>query len=247
MPTKHNPGLHDFVLRLMKDEKPGKLLDVPSGPGYFSQAAEKQGHKAVAAEIDESLHVFKDVTYKKVNMSRKFPFKAKDFDYIVSIEGIEHTENQYLFLRECSRALKKGGKLFLTMPCSSSLENRLQYLITGFLEHPPKVIRDDTPNLFMEHINLMPFQRLETFLRFSGFEIQSLHAGAWRKGSLLLLPFIYPFTWVKYRNYFHRYYKGKPNEEYYWKIYKQNMNLKVICGKPHIIVAKKIAEPRTDD
>src|SRR5262249_40266134 len=123
-PVKHNPNLHDMVWSWLKTYKPGKLLDIPSGPGYFAQTAHAPGFDAIAAEIDPSLHVLSGVRYEQVDMAQPMPFPENSFDYIVSIEGIEHVENQYLFLRECYKALKPGGRLFMTTPNVSSLQNR---------------------------------------------------------------------------------------------------------------------------
>src|SRR5262245_41605805 len=113
-PVKHNAYLHELVWSLLKPHRPGKLLDVPSGPGYFVQQANANGFDAVAAEIDETLHVLPGVPYVKANMGEELPFPDQSFDYVVSIEGIEHTENSFRFLRECARVLKVGGRLFLT-------------------------------------------------------------------------------------------------------------------------------------
>ena len=175
LPVKHNAYLHDLVWGLLSRHKPGRLLDVPSGPGYFAQQAGEHGFDAVAAEIDASLHILPGVSYVNANMGDKLPFPDGSFDYVVSIEGIEHTENAFRFLRECARVLKPSGMMFLTTPNVSSLQNRLLFLITGSHDNPPGPIRSDLPNLFMSHINLLPFQRLEAFFRFSGFTIEELH------------------------------------------------------------------------
>src|SRR5690348_9158613 len=71
LPVKHNPYLHDLVWDLLKNEKKGSVLDVPSGPGYFAQTAAQNGFTATAAEIDESLHVLPGVTYVNANMGEK--------------------------------------------------------------------------------------------------------------------------------------------------------------------------------
>ena len=57
LPVKHNPNLHELVWELLRSRKPGKLLDVPSGPGYFAQQAATNGFDAVAAEIVDRLAV----------------------------------------------------------------------------------------------------------------------------------------------------------------------------------------------
>jgi SAM-dependent methyltransferase len=238
-PVRHNGYLHDFVWNLLRKHKPGRLLDVPSGPGYFAKVAAENGFQAIAGEIDPSLHVLPGVSYIKTDMGEKLPFPDASFDYVVSIEGIEHTENPFRFLRECARVLKAGGQLFLTTPNVSSLQNRLLFLITGSHDNPPGPIRSDLPNLFMSHINLLPFQRLEAFLRFSGFTIEELHPWKLRPVSVVLYYLLYPFTRWRYAKTFDKLYKGKPDEALYRRIFDHYLSKEVQCGEYHIVAARK--------
>ena len=239
LPVKHNPYLHDLVWTLLKPHPAGKLLDIPAGPGYFAQQAQANGFQAVAAEIDQSLHIFPEVSYQTVDMSKELPFPINSFDYIVSIEGIEHIENQFLFIRECNRILKRGGKFFLTTPNSSSLESRLLFFITGVHDNPPRPIRGDLSNIFMEHINLIPFHRLETFLRLAGFQIETHTTYRMRKGSLFLYPLVYPFAYLRYLVTYRKKFKGKPDEQFYWSLMKRYLSREVMCGSHAVIVALK--------
>ncbi|MDD3730779.1 MAG: class I SAM-dependent methyltransferase [candidate division Zixibacteria bacterium] len=239
LPVRHNPYLHDLVWELLQKCSPGRLLDIPSGPGYFARQVLSFGFDAVAAEIDSDLHYFEDVTYRTMDMAREFPLESASFDYIVSIEGIEHIENQNLFIRECHRVLKPGGRLFLTTPNVSSLENRFGFLITGYHDNPPKPVRSDRGNIFMEHINLIPFHRLEVFLRLAGFKIETLTTYRRRKGSCFLYPFIYPLAFLRYRSAFKKHFKGKPGEENYREIYRQYLSRTILCGSHIVIVALK--------
>jgi ubiquinone/menaquinone biosynthesis C-methylase UbiE len=238
-PVKHNDYLHDLVWGLLRGRGPGRLLDVPSGPGYFAQQASQNGFDAIAAEIDESLHVLPGVKYVNANMGEKLPFEDGSFDYVVSIEGIEHTENAFRFLRECSRVLKPGGQIFLTTPNVSSLQNRLLFLLTGSHDNPPGPIRSDLPNLFMSHINLLPFQRLEAFFRFSGFSIEELHPWKLRPVSQALYYIVYPLAKARYTKTFNARYKGKPEEALYRKIFDMYLSKEVLCGEYNIVVARK--------
>ena len=238
-PVKHNDYLHDLVWGLLRGRKPGRLLDVPSGPGYFAKQAGENGFDAIAAEIDESLHVLPGVKYVNANMGEKLPFPDGSFDYVVSIEGIEHTENAFRFLRECSRVLKSGGMMYLTTPNVSCLQNRLLFLITGSHDNPPGPIRSDLPNLFMSHINLLPFQRLEAFFRFSGFTIVELHPWKFRPVSQFLYYLVTPFARMRYAKTFKARYAGKPDEALYRKIFQMYLSKEVLCGEYNIVVARK--------
>ncbi|MFZ5981094.1 MAG: methyltransferase domain-containing protein [Candidatus Zixiibacteriota bacterium] len=239
LPVKHNPYLHDLVWGLLKDYPSGHLLDIPSGPGYFARQARQYGHEAVAAEIDEDLHVFEDVPYVKADMSGEFPWEENSFDYVVSIEGIEHIESQFQFLRECHRILKEGGRLFLTTPNVSSLESRLGFFLTGFHDNPPRPIRDDQKNIYMEHINLIPFHRLETYLRFAGFKIEILTTYRYRKGSRLLYPLVYLLARLRYRATFKKHFHGREDAERYRNIFKMYLSREVLCGSHNVVVAVK--------
>ncbi len=238
-PPKHNPKLHDLIWKLLSEQRPGRLLDIPSGPGYFAQQAAAAGFESVAAEIDESLHLFDEVEYQKMDMAAVMPFDDQSFDYIVSIEGIEHIENQYLFLRECFRVLRAGGRLYLTTPNASSLESRLTFFWTGFHDNPPRPIRDDSASPLMEHTNLMPFHRLEAFLRFAGFRIETVTSAHMRKGSSFLYPFVYPVAYLRYRSIFRKHFKGRPDEQRYHEIFKLYLSRAVMCGGHNVVVAAK--------
>jgi len=72
-PTRHNPYLHQIVINYLKQSKPGKALDIPSGPGYLLKDLQDVGFTGVAAEIDEKLHCLENIDYKKVDMNRSIP------------------------------------------------------------------------------------------------------------------------------------------------------------------------------
>jgi ubiquinone/menaquinone biosynthesis C-methylase UbiE len=243
--VKHNPYLHDLIWALMKELPRGSLLDIPSGPGYFALQAAEAGFDSVAAEIDETLHLFERLKYVSADMSQMLPFEDTSFDYVVSIEGIEHIENQFLFLRECYRVLKPGGRLFLTTPNVSSLENRLGFLITGVHENPPGPIRDDLENYYMAHINLIPFHRLETFLRFVGFNIDTLTTYRMRKGSLVLYPFVYLLGRLRYTATFWKHFGNKEEASKYRDIFEMYLSRPVLCGSHLVVVARRLKSDKS--
>lgn len=239
-PVFHNPYLHDIVWRILEKTRRTssgsvRLLDIPSGPGYFSRRATAAGIASVSAEIDPKLHVFKDLNYVRCDMSQKLPFEDESFDYVVSIEGIEHIENQFLFLRECARVLKPGGGLLMTTPNASSLENRLIFLITGSHEKPYGPVRSDTSCVEMEHINLIPFSRLELFLRFAGLSITSVNTYRYKKGSLFLWPFVWPLLRLMMFFVYIRKYASRNGSDLYRHIMGLYASKEVLCGS-HLIL-----------
>ena len=49
---------------------------------------------------------------------------SNTFDFVVSVEVLEHVEEDEKFVREVSRVLKPGGKFFMTTPNGDFVENK---------------------------------------------------------------------------------------------------------------------------
>lgn len=47
---------------------------------------------------------------------RTFPYRKESFDRVLHVEVLEHVWDHRFFLEECRRVLKKGGRLFFTVP-----------------------------------------------------------------------------------------------------------------------------------
>ena len=95
MPVRHNPYLHKIVVTEMSKYSRGKVLDLPSGPGYLIQDLKSLGFDGIAGEIDKALHCLPDVRYQQIDMTKTFDFPDASFDYVTSIEGIEHIAKCY--------------------------------------------------------------------------------------------------------------------------------------------------------
>lgn len=193
-PTRHNPDLHEIVIRELLALGPGHLLDVPSGPGYLVRDLQQHGFTGVAGEIVTDLHCFDDVAYVAVDMVGKFPFDDATFDYVVSIEGIEHIADPFGFLAEVRRVLKPTGRLVLTTPNVGCLESRWRFLLSGFHQMEAGPIPVDSPNIFFEHINPMTLSQLVFACRSQGLAVERLLTSRHRRGArwlrALLLPLI---------------------------------------------------------
>ncbi len=240
LPTRHNPDLHAVVIDTLKSMERGKLLDLPSGPGYLLRDLKQLGFDGVAGEIDETLHCFSDLNYHKVDMTATFDFPAASFDYVVSIEGIEHIENHFLFLREVRRVLKPGGKLILTTPNVHSLESRWRFFLSGFHQLAAKPIPLDSENIYFEHINPLPFHQLYFACEKANLKIRELKTRRYRKGSQLFYYLFFP--WIRQAVYAACFWREKnPLRQkanlplYAWLKSKENL-----LGSHTIIVAEAI-------
>jgi len=198
-PVRHNPYLHEIVIKELSRLKPGRILDLPSGPGYLIQDLKKLGFNGVAGEIDNSLHCLQDIDYKSIDMTQRFDFPDGSFDFVTSIEGIEHIENHFYFLREVRRVLKKGGKLYLTTPNIHSLESRLMFFLSGFHSLAAHPIPLDTPNIYFEHINPISIDRLYFICERVGLKVTELKTYRYRKGSKIFYYLFYPLIMTAIR------------------------------------------------
>ncbi len=193
-PTRHNPELHEIIIRELVALGPGHVLDLPAGPGYLVRDLVAQGFTGVAGEIVEDLHCFDDVAYAKVDMTKRFPFEDASFDYVVSIEGIEHIADPFLFLAEVRRVLKPGGRLLLTTPNVGCLESRWRFLLSGFHQMEAGPIPLDTPNIHFEHINPMTFSQLFFACERNDLHIERLMTSRYRRGARVLASVLSPLV-----------------------------------------------------
>jgi SAM-dependent methyltransferase len=199
-PARHNPHLHRIVIDALRTLGPGHVLDLPAGPGYLIRDLMELGFTGVAADIDESLHCLPELTYAAVDMTQPFPFGEQTFDYVVSIEGIEHVVDPFAFLAEVRRVLKPNGRLILTTPNVGCLESRWHFLWSGFHSMEDGPIALDTSNIFFEHINPMTLSQLWFACERQGLRIERLLTSRHRKGARVLYWLGYPlWRWAARR------------------------------------------------
>ncbi len=117
---KAHMALYKFACKFAKNRK---ILDYSCGNGYGSYYLSKYANEVVGIDIDENTIDYCRKKYSKDNLSfAKISPKEttkdlrKKFDYIVSIETIEHIKDVLFFLRALKTYLKKNGIIFLTTP-----------------------------------------------------------------------------------------------------------------------------------
>lgn len=68
--------------------------------------------------IEIASRIFPNETFRQTDLA-SFPCEDNYFDYIVSLETLEHAPDPLKFLRECYRVLKSDGTLILSCPPAS--------------------------------------------------------------------------------------------------------------------------------
>ncbi len=97
-----------------------KILDIGCGGGLLSEPMSRLGADVVGIDASEKNIKIASLHAKKNNLDIKYVcaspenFETKDkFDVILNMEIIEHVDNVDLFLKSCSRLLKKDGIMFV--------------------------------------------------------------------------------------------------------------------------------------
>ncbi len=175
--------VHDKVLSLLLTEKPGLVLDVPAGEGALAASARESGYEVRCGDVDVSRFKVRGIECDQVDLNKPWPYTSSMFDYVVSIEAIEHLENPWHVVREANRVLKQGGKLIITTPNILTIKSRLSYLLYGYpnyfhymIEHDPDRC-DESP---VDHINPVSFLELRHILSRNGFQIEAIEANRYR-------------------------------------------------------------------
>jgi SAM-dependent methyltransferase len=99
------------------------VLDLACGAGYGSAYLMKRGARSViggdvspqAIALANRYYVSTGVEYRQIDAT-DLPFRDAVFDVVVSLETIEHLDDQERFLREVVRVLRPSGTLVLSTP-----------------------------------------------------------------------------------------------------------------------------------
>jgi SAM-dependent methyltransferase len=95
------------------------------------------GFEMSRCDIHLSFFSVPDLKVEISDLNQSLPYADNSFDYLICLEGIEHTENPSSAIRYFRRVLKKGGKIFLSIPNFLNIERRLRFLFTGTFSKIP--------------------------------------------------------------------------------------------------------------
>lgn len=110
------------LIRIFKLKKGSQVLDLGCGTGIlFPYILNAIGNKGRLFGVDFSPKMLLEARRKIKNKNiilicspaESLPFLPQSFDYIIAFASFPHFENKAKAIREISRVLKKGGKLFI--------------------------------------------------------------------------------------------------------------------------------------
>jgi len=190
--------MHRRVVAIVNQTAPGLVLDIPAGAGPVREGLRTAGQRVV--EVD--LFPRPGMHGVQADACASLPFRSATFDTVVSMEGIEHFENQTAFLRECTRVLKPGGKLVLTTPNVLHLSARVSHFLTGqrlakqgFVNEVTTLRGGSGDRLHHGHAFLIDAFRLRYLLHVLGLRLERLEPTNLSAGSLLWSPLL-PLLWL---------------------------------------------------
>lgn len=189
-----SPRIHDAVAQwLFARSDVRRVLDVPAGVGAFAARCAQRGLQAWAGDVLDHDDP-PGVTRVRTDLNARLPFDDGFFDAVVCIEGIEHLQRPFDFVRECRRVLRPDGVLVLTTPNISSLRSRWRWLWTGFHNKAKTPLDECDPNP-LHHVNMTSYASGRYLLHTAGFRIVAVRTNRYKAMGLLFAP-LAPLSWL---------------------------------------------------
>ena len=89
-----------YLNSIIKENQKWKVLDV--GCGYRAHPK-----ASVIADVQDLSNYYKERKFIKIN-EKRFPFKDKEFDFVIASHVIEHVDDFEFFIKELERVSSKG-------------------------------------------------------------------------------------------------------------------------------------------
>jgi ubiquinone/menaquinone biosynthesis C-methylase UbiE len=198
---------HNVVEKLLLDGKTKhqielmKVLDLPCGEGAFTKRLLQKNIEVIPSDIVNILNI-NDGTdnFESSDMDRPLPFDNKLFTEIVCIDGIEHIERPFDFIRECNRVIVSSGRIIIATPNISAIRSRWRYFLTGHHNKCKSPLNEEniTP---LHHKSMMSFPEMRYILHTTGFEIEKVRTNRIKAISYLygiFYPLLYLTTSMVY-------------------------------------------------
>jgi SAM-dependent methyltransferase len=162
----------------------GRLLEIPAGEGALAWQLHKLKYDVTGGDIDPSFFKVTPIPCIYLDMNRPFPIPDEQFDFISCIEGIEHLEDHFQFVRECHRVLRPDGHLVLTTPNILNLASRLKFFFSGFYSLVPRPINEFSQVPVFDHIHPVTYYQLRYMLHTQGFTITDVTTDLARRSAV---------------------------------------------------------------
>lgn len=214
-----------------------RILDAPCGAGSLSLALNNSGFDCCGADVDGKAEHWLGDHFRLVDLNGPLPWPDASFSLVLSVEGIEHLENRFVFLREAYRVLRAGGHLLLTTPNIVSLRSRVRYLGSGFFHRDPRPLSESGRHL-LHHIGLLSFPDLRYSLHTSGFHLEEVGHTHAKPVSYLYAPYV-PWMWLYTRIAFRKE-KDPAQRQRNQEIRQALFSPSLLFGENLMVIARKV-------
>jgi SAM-dependent methyltransferase len=193
------PGLHETVLRILEPLPRGVILDCPAGEGALAQDLIDQGFSVQCCDLYTELFRLDDVEIKRGDLAGTLPYTSGTFDYITSLDGLEHIDSPPQAFREYRRLLKPGGHLIISVPNIMNVEERLKWLLFGYTSHFKPLSQQSKAKIHYDcagmdeiavHANPIGYNELRYYLEKNGFAIQGVYRDRKKGNQWLYWPLV---------------------------------------------------------
>ncbi len=176
---KADTGLHAQIANKISElslPHGAKVLDYGAGEGALSERLSDMGYKITAADTDIDAFKCSKAVFDQVDFDNEKEFSnfiAKNtgqFDVVISVEVIEHVQDQWGYVRQLMSLVKPSGYLLITTPNTTSWLSRFQFFFKG------QFCSFDDHGLKYGHINPISSWELSLMIRRCGaqdIDIQS--------------------------------------------------------------------------
>ena len=208
--------------------------------GYFCKMLLDEDYKnIVTCDYNKTNFMLPSVPFIQANLNESIPLEDNLFDCSVSIEVIEHLENQFNFIKEMMRVTKIGGTLIITTPNITSLVSRLYSLFYGFSDAAPYPIDPHDKEFYLQHIHPISISQLLLLIERYNGEVIEITTNRFRPRTLFPYYLVKPILSLLIRLRFLRK-KSKAHHDLYKRHITSMLSEENLRGRITIIKAKRI-------
>ena len=194
IPINTSKNTHETVFQMIPRTKTSKIVDIPSGEGAFTFRLKDHGYNQVLAIDLKNMMKMDHQNFVVGDMTKPLPLADSSMDTFVCIDGIEHIQNPFDFVKEVHRVLKQEGAFILSTPNISSLRSRWRWFMTGN-HHKCNAPLDENNPTPLHHIGMISFPEIRYMLHTNGFRITSVTTNQ-IKWVHILYAFFIPFAYL---------------------------------------------------
>jgi SAM-dependent methyltransferase len=182
-------GVFDSLEGLGWNLEGARLLDLGSGQGAAVLEALERGADAYGVEPGDEFRTLsrmrlRDAGHNPDRISaasgEALPFSADSFDYVISLQVLEHVPDPYFLMKEMFRVLKPGGECYIR--CENYLSFREQHYRVAWLPMLPKRIGrlylwsiGRNPSFLVNYIYYTTYPQIWSLARRLGFQNLTYH------------------------------------------------------------------------